>query len=147
MARRQALALAGLGCPVRLIDLAQVPGGGPRKVESWNWGYGSGVSVDSWELFADPLDAFSAESVAASEEVLSTYAEQPGSLLVQEALLGSVASAASRLRLGAIWQPNDYSFVCARSWLLTGTGQRCQVEPGRFMCSARAKPHLGSGRR
>ena len=135
MARRQALALAGLGCPVRLIDLAQVSGGSPRKVETWNWGDGSGVSVHSWELFADPLDAFSAESVAASEEVLSTYAEQPGSLLVQEALLGSVAAAASRLRLGAIWQPNDYSFVCARSWLLTGAGQRCQVEPGRDICA------------
>jgi glycosyltransferase involved in cell wall biosynthesis len=134
VARRQALALAGLGCGVRLIDLAAVPDGPSRKVETWQWGEASGVTVESWELFADAVDAFGEQSVAAAEQVLASYGAGAGPFLVQDALLGSVAAASRRLKLPAIWQPNDYSFVCARSWLLTGSGRRCEVEAGRDVC-------------
>lgn len=134
VARRQALALAGLGCGVRLIDLATVPDGPSRKVETWQWGEASGVAVESWELFTDSVEPFGEKSVAAAEQVLGAYATDSGPVLVQDALLGSVAAAARRLNLPAIWQPNDYSFVCARSWLLTGAGRRCEVEAAREVC-------------
>lgn len=135
VARRQALALRELGCQVILVDLEGGHEGSTECVEEWSIESPHGeVLVNSWKLWSDAINPICPKSVKAAEDMLIPYMGFQSHILVQEALLGSVAVAAQGLGLSAIWQPNDYSFVCARSWLLTGAGKRCEAEANRHLC-------------
>lgn len=132
VATRQARALARRGIQVQLIDL-NVGHGSPTSLTKEKWTTSDGLSVTTWTLPFDIANPFDPETVGA---LTSAFLDEPSAdfTLIQDALFGAVGRAACASGRYRVWQPNDYSFLCSRSWFLKANGQRCDMQPEVRKC-------------
>lgn len=128
VARRQAKALKDLGVDVVLLDLNK--SNGNDRIE-WYLPDISIKVISHYSQFglSDDLPEF---VIPLCKQVLSEVSEDW--LFVQETWGGAVLFAAKTLGKKVIFQPNDYSFLCARSWFLKGDGTRCDMLPEPTKC-------------
>jgi glycosyltransferase involved in cell wall biosynthesis len=133
VAARQARALERCGAEVALLDLDAGPAGSEERTEHWTLA-DSNVPVVSFTAPASQTSPYSPASLAAGHAALQHVKEDY--LLVQEGWFGTIPVAAKEERRTVVWQPNDYSFLCARSWFLRGDGTRCDMVPEPRKCEA-----------
>lgn len=133
VAARQARALEQCGAEVTLLDLNADASAREGQTERWTLAR-SNVPVVS---FSGPFSAaspYAPESLEAGRAALQYTGEDY--LLVQEGWCGTIPVAAKEAGRTIVWQPNDYSFLCARSWFLRGDGTRCDMVPNPGKCES-----------
>lgn len=131
VAKRQAVALAELGHDVNLLDVTDQPGAEAfRRDEAWMLDEAK-VTVESW---VGPFAQRGTKDTKCSEITEILRLAVGGVLLNQESWCVSLMQAAKSIGLKVVLQPNDYSFMCGRTWLLKGDGKQCSVNVGPKDC-------------